>query len=174
MKVDIGFWDSQGNYISDIQEVNEVEMDKEKIIDCPHINFNDWGGYSCKLYNPNITDDKKKFVKYGTCESNDSCIYKQLKRLEYENAELKAENERLKEENEKLNKMTGIFSARLCKKYRTTLQEIKAIAETPKPFIDFSETKTAIEVEYDYAAICNELELRLYKVLELITKAEEE
>lgn len=54
------------------------------------------------------------------------------------------------------------------------LQEIKAIAEVPKPFIDFSETKTATEVGYDYAAICNELELRLHKVLELITKAEEE
>jgi hypothetical protein len=54
------------------------------------------------------------------------------------------------------------------------LQEIKGIVEAPKPFIDFSETKTATEVEYDYAAICNELELRLHKVLELITKAEEE
>ena len=58
--------------------------------------------------------------------------------------------------------------------YKQTLQEIKTIAEAPKPFIDFSEIKTAAEVEYDYAAICNELELRLHKVLELITKAEEE
>lgn len=88
--------------------------------------------------------------------------------------ELEQENARLKEENEKLNKMTGLFSVRLCEKYHKTLQEIKAIAEAPKPFIDFSETKTATEVEYDYAAICNELELRLHKVLELITKAEEE
>ena len=59
-------------------------------------------------------------------------------------------------------------------KYRQTLQEIKAIAEAPKPFIDFSVIKTATEVGYDYATICNELELRLHKVLELITKAEEE
>lgn len=57
---------------------------------------------------------------------------------------------------------------------KQTLQEIKEIAETPKPFIDFSETKTATEVEYDYATICNELELRLHKILMLITKAEEE
>lgn len=34
--------------------------------------------------------------------------------------------------------------------------------------------KTQKEIEYDYATICNELELRLHKVLELITKAEEE
>ena len=63
-----------------------------------------------------------------------------------------------------------------CYTYRlyNTLQEIKAIVETPKPFIDFSDTKTATEVEYDYAAICNELESRLHKVLEKITKAEEE
>lgn len=69
------------------------------------------------------------------------------------------DNEELKTENDRLNKI---------------LQEIKKIAEAPKPFIDFSETKTATEVGYDYAAICNELELRLHKVLELITKAEEE
>lgn len=61
-----------------------------------------------------------------------------------------------------------------CTVYKQTLQEIKAIAEAPKPFIDFSVTKTATEVEYDYAAICNELELKLHKVLELITKVEEE
>ena len=38
---------------------------------------------------------------------------------------IQKENERLKEENEKLNKMTGIFSARLCEKYRQALQEIR-------------------------------------------------
>ena len=42
-------------------------------------------------------------------------------------AELEAKNEKLKEENEKLNKMTGIFSARLCEKYRQALQEIKQV-----------------------------------------------
>lgn len=66
------------------------------------------------------------------------------------------------------------YSEDVVNKYLTTLQEIKAIAESPKPFKDFSEIKTATEVEYDYAVICNELELRLHKVLELITKAEEE
>ena len=55
------------------------------------------------------------------CKGNKGCIYKQLKRLEQENEQLKAENE-------KLNKMTGIFSARLCEKYRTTLQEIRDMA----------------------------------------------
>lgn len=110
--------------------------------------------------------------------------------LQEEIAELKAENERLKEELEPYkhpdvitlltNWRTGELDRTHNKianerdKYRQTLQEIKAIAESPKPFKDFSETKTATEVEYDYAAICNELELRLHKVLELITKAEEE
>lgn len=55
-----------------------------------------------------------------------------------------------------------------------TLQEIKAIAETDSPYIDNFEIKTATEIGYDYAAICKEFELRLHKVLELITKAEEE
>ena len=101
--------------------------------------------------------------------------------------ELKAENARLKEEIETRDNLIEHFrkeainwakTSNDCIKdienYKQTLQEIKAIAEAPKPFIDFSVTKTATEVEYDYAAICNELELRLHKVLELITKAEEE
>lgn len=83
-------------------------------------------------------------------------------------ADLKAENIELKERNEKI--IVGYI--KLSERYKQTLQEIKAIAEKPKPFKDFSEIKTATEVEYDYAAICNELELRLHKVLELITKAE--
>lgn len=109
-------------------------------------------------------------------------------------AALKAENDRLKEENKTLEqflskeplalqalqkgyasykKSTDVFYE-MVKTYKQTLQEIKEIAEKPKLFKDFSEIKTATEVEYDYAAICNELELRLYKVLELITKAESE
>jgi hypothetical protein len=88
-------------------------------------------------------------------------------------AELTAENERLKRENEIITGMCNSASNRFDKIYQT-LQEIKAIAEKPKPFKDFSEIKTTTEVEYDYATICNELELRLHKVLELITKAEEE
>ena len=97
-------------------------------------------------------------------------------------AELKAENARLKEEILKwqtaysrqyqINENKGYNKKE--EQYRQTLQEIKEIAEKPKPFKDFSEIKTATEVEYDYAAICNKLELRLHKVLELITKAEEE
>lgn len=55
------------------------------------------------------------------CSATRDCYYKQLQRL-------KAENEQLKEENKKLNKMTGIFSTRLCEKYSQALQEIRAIA----------------------------------------------
>ena len=28
MKIDLGFWNQQGEYIQDIQEVNEMDMDK--------------------------------------------------------------------------------------------------------------------------------------------------
>ena len=118
---------------------------------------------------------------------SDIPIYEQCKQLETENAELKAENERLKtqyncyacgnckgkEDYINLEKHHIGLRKQFDKKVRT-LQEIKAIADKPKPFKAFSEIKTATEVEYDYAAICNELELRLHKVLELITKAEEE
>lgn len=97
-------------------------------------------------------------------------------KLEQENAELKAYkdvNEDFKTAWEELAEKFLTLNGKSYS-YYLTLQEIKAIAEAPKPFIDFSETKTAIEVEYDYSAIYNELELRLHKVLELVTKAEEE
>lgn len=84
--------------------------------------------------------------------------------------ELKAENERL----EKLKCKFKEYCTCNTEKYQQTLQEIKNVVGKRKPFKDFSEIKTATEVEYDYAAICNELELRLHKVLELITKAESE
>lgn len=83
------------------------------------------------------------------------------------------EIERLKRENEIITGMHNSSSNRFDKLYNT-LQEIKAIAERPSPYIDNFEIKTVTEVGYDYAAICNELEFRLHKVLELITKAEKE
>lgn len=132
-------------------------MDKEIIIDGVKVE-------ECSYYNKDNTPYCCE-VWDNECEAQ-NCYYKQLKRLEQENAELKAENEALIEGLCVVNKYVN--------KYHQTLQEIKAIAEAPKPFIDFSGTKTATEIEYDYAAICNELELRLHKVLELITKAEEE
>ena len=114
-------------------------------------------------------------------------LKKQNAELQKENAELKAENERLKKDKiglhseikqlEDFVKSSGEIdhiNHEYTYKLKQTLQEIKKIVEAPKPFIDFSETKTAAEVEYDYATICNELELRLHKVLELINKAESE
>ena len=92
------------------------------------------------------------------------------KQSEQEGLEIVAE---LEAENKKLIEGLGIAN-KYVNKYHTTLQEIKAIAETASPYIDNFEIKTATEIGYDYATICNELELRLHKVLELITKAEEE
>jgi hypothetical protein len=75
-------------------------------------------------------------------------------------------NERLKEENEKLNKMTGIFSARLCKKYEQTLQKIKVIAEN------------LLEKGLEPQSIEHQLRLKGKRelasiILDLITEAEE-
>ena len=80
--------------------------------------------------------------------------------------ELKVENERLKEENEKLNKMTGIFSVRLCEKYLTTLQEIKKIAER-----NIFLSPKLLEINGDIGQIQN---IAITQILDLITKAEEE
>lgn len=110
-------------------------------------------------------------------------------------SEFNIKNERLKEENYQLQKDCQICENFIdfipCKpirdmdynlqkvinqrdKYIQTLQEIKAIAKASSPYIDNIEIKSATEVGYDYAAICNELEKRLHKVLEFITKAESE
>ena len=53
----------------------------ENIWECPHANRTDWGSGSCKLYDPYITDPKKQLVQYGTCDSNENCIYKQYMEL---------------------------------------------------------------------------------------------
>ena len=51
-------------------------------------------------------------------------------------------------------------------KLKQTLAEIKEIAEEQIPYLNISEAKTMIEIEYDYAgAICN-LEQRMYKILQ--------
>lgn len=73
-------------------------------------------------------------IKLKDCKFINNCQYKQLKRLEQENAELKAENVRLKEELETYG-ATGVCEVcsdkanKLADKYLGCLQEIKAIAK---------------------------------------------
>lgn len=50
MKVDIGFFDINGNYIEDIQEVNEVEMKEYKDCQlCKHLDCDTEGHFVCGL-----------------------------------------------------------------------------------------------------------------------------
>ena len=151
MKIDIGFWNQQGEYIQDIQEINEMEMDKyfEELNDMA--NFKDFGEKpeveeiiidgvnvaGCEYYYEmddcdgchqlcnNATDIKNEY-----CEHYKECYYKQLQRLQQENAELKAEKERLKEENKLIRQMHKDLSSKLFEfqKIEDTLQEIKEIA----------------------------------------------
>lgn len=61
--------------------------------------------------------EQPESIKSGLCENNPNCYYKQLKRLEQENAELK------KNDCEQCKHLD------LYIKYKQTLQEIKEIAE---------------------------------------------
>ena len=158
MKKDIGFWNNNGEYVEDIQEVDEREMDKEIIIDGINVAGCDW------YFKPNGNCDNEQLVH--KCEG-DNCYYKQLKRAEYQIAEdedlqcdmretieqLKAENERiLEQKNNVMRKNIVLY---------TTLQEIKEIAE--------KSYKTSL-IEKDCIA-CDDY---LAQILQKIAKAEEE
>lgn len=135
--------------------------------------------FACINLNNYIADNNKLKAENETLKSQLDFEVQKKEVLEAENERLKAENEQLRVKIKQLEdfvKSSGEISHinhEYTYKLKQTLQKIKEIAEKPKLFKDFSEIKTATEVEYDYAAICNELELRLHKVLELITKAEE-
>lgn len=114
----------------------------------------------CKYKNGN-TCNINKGLCIGVEECEELCRIQNFwedKNLQ-EIKELKAENERLKAEfkiESLTDKTTGetIYRSNLVNKYRTTLQEIKTIAEENKD--------TA-----QYGGICR-------SILDLITKAEEE
>lgn len=56
--------------------------------ECPHGSWSDSGSLCCKLYNPYETDNKKKIVECGTCEGNDTCVFKMFNLLEQRIREL--------------------------------------------------------------------------------------
>ena len=79
MLVDCGFFDKDGNYIEDIQEIDEMEMkeiiiDGVKVSECSYYSSENYP-YTCEVWD-------------NECEAQ-NCYYKQLKRKEQENAELK-------------------------------------------------------------------------------------
>lgn len=96
------------------------------------------------------TDGEDTFCKY--CKDNPNCYYKQL-------AELKAENERLKEENKELAHYLACMTEQR-NKANTCLQNIKAIAE------EIADTGNWLNCGYNAS--------RAKKIVDLITKAEEE
>ena len=78
-------------------------MDKEIIIDGVNV-------VECKYLNKVVNEEPYCNIDEEhlyTCSSDDNCYYKKLKRLEQENAELKAENERLKEKIKEIVKIYG-------------------------------------------------------------------
>lgn len=93
-----------------------------------------------------LKEEIERFLK----EKSICILEEQLKRLQAENDGLKSqldfeiqkretENELLKrllnEKVKTLDKMTGIYSARLCKKYKQALEEIREIASTKCPLL---------------------------------------
>ena len=89
------------------------------------------------------------------------CYYKQLKHKEQECEELK-------------HKVELMMDCASCKvdEYKQTLIEIKEIAKEQIPYLNITDTKTMIEVEYDYAdEICN-LKQRMDKILQKISECE--
>ena len=101
----------------------------------------------CTLFNEVCSD--VEFVCDKNCQVFED--YKQLKRLEQENAELKAENERLKERQINwFNQEANV--------YKQTLQEIKAIVVGIRSYL---EVPTPKDVRYE-----------MDRILDFINKAE--
>ena len=107
----------------------------------------------CTLFNEVCSD--VEFVCDKNCQVFED--YKQLKRLEQENAELKAENERLKERQINwFNQEANV--------YKQTLQEIKAICK-----MDCGDCPYNQDCDCNYQE-CEEA--KIDDILDLITKAE--
>lgn len=89
MKVDIGFFDINGNYIPDIQEVSEVEMDKE-IMETK--NFNEFFDELNEMANfKNFGESKEEEITNADGSRNweANILLDNVKRLEQENAKQK-------------------------------------------------------------------------------------
>lgn len=99
-----------------------------------------------------------------------------LEAYRLDNEELKAENERLREENEILKQSSKTLAEGVCKqnelaiKYKQALAEIKEIAGKQYEPFDYSQIKSATEIEYDYIARGQECYLRLQQILQKISE----
>lgn len=168
MKVDIGFWNEQGEYIPDIQEVSEVEMDKEFFNDIDNmVKVNKLERENAELKEKN-TALEETLQTIEQLKDEDSL---RIAQLVTENARLKNERtadlvkqiDELKAENERLNRclMEELHhegeKIRETIKYKQTSQEIREIAE-------FHITDADSE----------DIQDDMKQILDLITKAEEE
>lgn len=155
MKIDCGFWDKDGNYKEDIQEIemlsvkelNEIELIKAQ-------------NEKLKEQNKSLQQEVAELKAYKDVNEDFKTAWE----------ELKAENERLKEEIETRDNLIdhfrdeALYRATIASEYQKdktkleqTLQEIKDIAE-------FHIT------DADSEDVQNDME----QILDLITKAEEE
>ena len=118
----------------------------------------------CSLY-------KKGICLMGEAKCTTICDYGALDRRE-QLKRLEAENAKLKEEKSKYYQQTLDDEIKLNELYQC-LQEIKKIAENRTYYIDFTRSKSYLELEQDYAKITNDLENRLFKILQKISEVEE-
>jgi predicted RNase H-like nuclease (RuvC/YqgF family) len=102
--------------------MSETIINGIDVSECEHHYTNPVNGtiyHGCAIYEQ---VNELGYSQDTLCEQNPDCYFKQLKRLQ-------EENEELKKRCEELDKMTGIFSARLAKKYKQALEEIRDIAK---------------------------------------------
>ena len=137
MKIDLGFWNSQNEYIEDIQEVDEMEK-KEVIIDGVNV-------AGCEFLRKCVIPDNEGCkIDDSLCCDVGNCYFKQLQRAKEENA-------RLKEENENLGKqLCHSFGEKVALErdravYMQALEEIRGIAKEA-PALDTELSLRVLEV----------------------------
>lgn len=181
MKVDIGFFDINGNYKEDIQEVEMLSIEQINLLQGQNEGLKK---QNAELQRENAIlkeENYNKLIAWEELQADNEQLKKdkiglhsEIKQLEQEIAELKAENERLKEENYQLQKDCQICENFIdfipCKPIRDMDYDLQKVINQRDKYI-----QTLQEIK---AIVCGNYEIidpqGRKDIIKLITKAEEE
>lgn len=168
MKIDCGFWDKDGNYKEDIQEVEMLSVEQINLLQGQNEGLKK---QNVELQRENAILKEENYNKLIAWEE----LQADNKQLKKDKIGLHSEIKQLEQENYGLNQellgyKKGVQASEIIE-LKQTLQEIKAIAKECTTCGDCSNCKYCEDCDTDL----EEQALGVCKmILDLITKAEEE